>query len=130
MIDRVDSVPVWPPREGLYATTLVKGGPRVAVRIWFGAPVIDGEEQDRAPRWNVEVDGRTDRWEKDAGGVYRCRVAFEIDRFWPYVAREPIDEAGYRTLVAKGVWARKHAPDHPNAQPHKAVDFNTLAPRF
>lgn len=125
----IEPVAAWPPREGHYATTLVKNGPRVPVRIWFGAPIIDGEEQDRAPRWNVETDGRTDRWEKNDDG-YRCRVALDVDRFWPYVAREPITEEEYRFLVADADHARTWRPDHPKAQPRKAVDFNTLPMRF
>lgn len=121
----IEPVAAWPPIAGTYATRLVRGGPRVAVRIWFGPPIIDGEEQDRAPRWNVGADGRTDRWEKNDDG-YRCRVALEVDWFWPYVAREPIAESEYRFLLAHSAWAREHAPDHPKAQPRKAVDFNTI----
>lgn len=130
MRDDLESVPAWPPQEGYFATTLVKGGPRVAIRIFFGPPVIDGEEQDRAPRWNVEVDGRTDHWERDEGNIYRCRVAFEVEGFWPWCAREPISEPEYRFLVADAEWARKHAPDHPKANPYKPVDFMTLPVRF
>jgi hypothetical protein len=124
----LESVPAWPPVPGFYATALVKGGPRVAIRIWYGLPIIGDEEQDRGPRWNVSVDGRTDRWERDEGNIYRCRVAFDVDRFWPYCAREPITEAEYRFLVADAEWTREHAPNHPKARPHKPVDFNTLLP--
>lgn len=122
-------VQLWPPQEGFYAIKLVRGGPRVAVRIWFGPAIIDGEEQDRAPGWFVEIDGRTDRWEKDDTG-YRCRVPLEVDRAWPFCAKDPITESEYRYLVAHAGWAREHSPDHPKAQPRKAVDYHSLAPRF
>ena len=51
----------WPPIAGHYATRLVKDGPRVAVKIWYGAAIIAGEEQDRGHDWRVEIDGKTDR---------------------------------------------------------------------
>jgi len=121
------SIPLWPPREGFYATKLVSGGPRVAVRIWFGAAIIDGEEQDRGHDWRVEIDGRTDRWERDDTG-YRCRVALSVEAAWPFCAKDPITESEYRYLTAHATWAREHAPNHPKASPRKPVDFNSLLP--
>ena len=61
----VDHVPIWPPREGYYAMTMVRGGVLVPVRIWFGPAVINGEEQDRGHDWRCEIDGRTDLIEGD-----------------------------------------------------------------
>jgi hypothetical protein len=55
-------------------------------------------------------------------------VAFEVDRFWPWCAREPIDQSEYRFLVASAEWARKHAPESPKANPRKPVDFLTYTP--
>ena len=124
-----EPVQAWPPTPGHYATTLVKNGPRVAVLIWFGAPIIDGEEQDRSHRWNIEVDGATDRWEKGDDG-YRCRVALDIDSFWPWVARDPIEPSEYQYLKAHSAWAKEHAPHHPKAAPRSPVDFHTLPIRF
>jgi len=129
MSERV-SVPVWPPIAGHYAMKLARGGVRVPVRIWYGLAIIDGETQDRAPGWFCEIDGRSDRWERDADTGYRCRVPLEIDRAWPYCGGEPITEAEYRFLVADAAHAREWRPDHPKAQPRKAVDFNTLPMRF
>ena len=123
-------VAVWPPIAGHYATRLVKDGPRVAVRIWYGAAVIAGEEQDRGHDWRVEIDGRTDRWELDADTGYRCRVALELERAWPFCAKDKITEAEFRYLTAHAGWAREHSPNHPKANPRKAVDFNTLPVRF
>jgi len=126
----MEPVSAWPPRAGHYTIKLARGGVRVPVRIWYGAAIIDGEEQDRSPGWFCEIDGRTDRWERDADTGYRCRVALEIDRAWPFCAREPITEAEYRFLTADAAHARQWRPEHPKAQPRKAVDFNTLPMRF
>ncbi len=124
-MSRLEAVPVWPPIAGHYAMKLTRGGVRVPVRIWFGAPVVDGEELDRSPRWCVEIDGRTDCVEKDDDG-YRCTVPIDVTAAWPYCAKEPIKEHVYRFLVAHAGWARDHAPDHPKAKPREAVDFNTI----
>lgn len=120
-------VQAWPPTAGYYSTSLVRRGPRVAVRIWFGPAVIDGEEQDRAPGWYCEVDGRTDRLERDDTG-YRCRVPLDVDTVWPFCAKDPITESEYRYLLAHARWAKEHRPEHPKASPRQAVDFNTLLP--
>ena len=111
------------PVAGFYKTRLIRGGPLVPVRLWFGAPVIDGEEQDRAPRWCIEVAGKTDRIEKDeANPEYRGRVLLDVYRYWPYCATYPIDEAEYNYLTAHAEWATQHAKHMPDAQPRKAID--------
>lgn len=120
-------VSVWPPVAGHYAIKLVRGGPRVPVRIWFGLPIIDGEEQDRAHGWFVEVDGRTNRVERDDEG-YRCSVPLSVESVWPFCAKDPITEAEYRFLIAHAAWARDYAPEHPKASPREPVDFSTLLP--
>lgn len=125
----MEPVAAWPPVAGFYATRLVRGGPRVAVRIWFGPAVIDGEEQDRGHDWRVEIDGRTDRLERGEDG-YTCRVALEADAAWPFCAKEPIAESEYRYLLDHAGWVRAHQPEHPKAHPRKPVDFNALPLRF
>jgi hypothetical protein len=119
-------VPVWPPTPGLYALRLVRGGPLVAVRIWHGAAVIAGEEQDRAPGWYCEIDGRTDRWDKEQ----QCLVPLEIDRAWPFCARRPIPQRDYLYMLEHARWTREHRPDDPKARPREPVDFHTLPTRF
>lgn len=114
------------PVAGHYAIKLVRGGHRVACRIWFGQPVIDGEVQDRSPRWCVEIDGRTDRFDKEQG----CRVPLELERAWPFCAKDPITVAEYRHLLRRAEWAREHAPEHPAANPRKQVDFHAIKPPF
>ena|ERR1700761_6994641 len=122
----VESFSVWPPTAGYYATRLVKGGPRVAVRIWFGNALIDGEEQDRGVDWRCEIDGRSDFVERDRETGYKCRVALHIDSAWPFCAKDPITEREYSYLVAHSGWAKEHSPHHPKASPQQRVDFNTM----
>lgn len=118
------------PVAGFYKVRLVRGGPVVPVRIYWGRAIIDGEEQDRGFDWRCEIDGRTDRWERDDDTDYRCRVPLEVDRAWPWCAREPVTVAEYQFLVSHAAWAKEHQPEHPKASPRKAVDFHTLPLRF
>lgn len=117
------SLPVWPPTPGFYQMTLVRNGPLVPVRIWFGAAVIDGEEQDRGDDWHCEINGETDYIEKDKDNPeYRCRLPLPIDRVWPFCARRPISEGDYRFMVDTAEHAVKWRPDKPQAHPRKAID--------
>lgn len=118
-------VQLWPPTAGTYQTKLVAGGPFVPVRIWFGAPIVDGEALDRSPRWCVAIDGATDRLEQDKESGYRCRVPLDPLAVWPHCARYPISAANYEYMVAHSAWA-KDVPDHPKAKPRKRVDFLTM----
>lgn len=119
-------IPIWPPVEGHYATRLTRGGPRVPVRIWFGQPIIDGELQDRSPRWCVEIDGKTDRVVKDEETGAFCTVPLDVEMAWPFCARDPVKPHEYRFLVSDAEHAREHRPEHPKANPRQAVDFNTI----
>ena len=112
------------PQAGFYRAALVKGGPLVAIRIWFGAPVVDGEEQDRAPRWCVEADGHTDEL------VEGTRQLLDVYRFWPWCGRSPLTKARYDHMLAYARWCRAHAPDRPEANPTQAVKWNDTKPRF
>jgi hypothetical protein len=123
-------LPIWPPTPGFYAMSLTRGGPRVAVRIWFGHAVIDGDEQDRGDDWRCEIDGRCDFIERDRDTGYKCRVALPVDRAWPLCAKQPIEESEYRYLVAHARWAKQHQPYHPKSSPQQAVDFNTMPTPF
>ena len=116
-------IPVWPPIPGFYTMSLIRGGPLVPVRIWFGNAIIDGEEQDRGHDWRCEIDRRTDCIEKDeAHPEYRCLVAMPIDRAWPFCAKRPIDEATYKFMKAHADWAVENAPHLPDAKPRQKID--------
>ena len=39
---------------------------------------------------------------------------------------EPVTEVEWQYLVAHQAWAAEHAPNHPKAEPRRAVDFNTI----
>lgn len=109
------------PQSGYFKSRLVRGGPYVGIRIHWGTPVVDGEEQDRSPRWLVTVDGAPDFVETGDAG-YQCRVLHDIYRYWPHCAKRPIPEHEYRFLIDKAKWAKAHATDRPEASPRKAVD--------
>jgi hypothetical protein len=112
------------PVAGYYRVRKINGGMWVAVRIWFGAPIIDGEEQDRSHRWCVEVDGKTCRFDREAGH----RVPLDAHDVWPFAARHPITRGEYGFLRKRAAWARDHAPEHPAAKPHEPIDLRKLKP--
>lgn len=112
------------PEPGFYATRLVRGGIEVGCMIWFGLPVIDGERQDRAPRWCIAIDGRSDRLDKEQ----QARVPLDALDHWPLQRRISASEFAFMRRRAR--WAREHAPDHPAANPYQRIDLGALAPRF
>jgi hypothetical protein len=120
------------PVAGFYATRLVRGGIEVPVRIWFGAPIVDGDELDRSPRWCVELDGKTTKTERDPDTGYEARVPLDPlhDGVWPFCARKPITESEFAFLTRRAAWAREHQPEHPAATPRERVDVRRLPPVF
>lgn len=104
------------PTAGHYAMRLVRNGPLVPVRIWFGPPhdPVTGEELDRSPRYQAQIAG------KEA----------DIDRVWPWCAKNPIAENEYRYMLDVSQWATEHAPREPEAKPREPVDVTTMRPLF
>jgi hypothetical protein len=102
------------PTEGFYRMRLVRGGPLVGIRIWFGPPLEPWtrEEMDRAPRWNAEVNN----------------LHAEFDRVWPACMRERIDEDEYRFLTDRCGWARMWDGFDPMGQPTKRVNWDDASP--
>lgn len=111
MIPRIDI-----PEAGFYRTKLARGGPWCGVRIWFGAPPDPetGELLDRSHRWQAEINGN----------------ACDIDAVWPHVAGRFIDKAEYEYLVALSKHAKTYAPEMPEAEPTRGIDFNKTRPVF
>lgn len=104
------------PVAGWYKVRLVRGGPWVGVRVWFGPPLDPetGEELDRSPRWQAVQDG----------------AFVDVWRLWPGCALHPIDEAEYAFRCARSEHAKRFAPHEPEASPTSAIDLNRLAPLF
>jgi hypothetical protein len=120
------------PRAGYYRTRLIRGGIMVPVEIWFGRPIIDGEVQDRSPRWCCMVDGRTDREDFDDDGNYLGRVPLDpiLDDVWTHCCDEPISYHEYEFLTRRRRWAKDNDPEHPAANPHEPIDVRKLKPAF
>lgn len=97
------------PVAGYYRMKLRRGGMYVAVRIWHGPPhdPVTGEELDRSWRFQATINGEP----------------AELDRVWPSCAGEPITEAEAAYLTNLQAWGREHAPDSPQANPHRKVDL-------
>jgi hypothetical protein len=110
----MDPVRIDIPIAGFYQTRLIKGGPWVAVRIWWGFPseLTPEETVDRLPAWNAERDG------KPVG----------ILEVWPHVSGRPIPESEYKFLLARAAHASRYLPDSPFAQPRRRVDMNKAPP--
>lgn len=100
------------PEPGYYATRLVRRGPEVAARIWMEPPIdpITKEPMDRPPMMLATLGGKP----------------IDPHRLWVMVAGRTIDKAKFDYLSGVKTWAEQHAPDAPEANPKKAVDFNTL----
>lgn len=126
MIDPSNPVP------GFYRLRLVAKGIGVPVRIWFGQPIVDGEELDRSPRLCVEVNGRTCRFERDADDNIIGRVPLDplADNVWPYCAADPITQHEFEFMKRRATWATEFAPDHPAANPYEPVNVRSLPPAF
>jgi hypothetical protein len=74
------------PVAGHYLVKLRKGGPPVALRLWWGPPLDPetGEPMDRAPRWNCMLNG-----------VQPVDVA----DYWPGCAKLPISAAEHDRIA-------------------------------
>ena len=108
-----------------YRARLAKLGPFVGVKVWHGAPFIDGDDVDRSPRWQALVSTET-----TARAVLMGEhLPVEVDGV-TLRNLEPIAEHEYRFMVADAAHARDWRPDHPKAEPRKAVDYHSLKPRF
>jgi len=90
--DGIAAVETWPPIAGFYEKPWMvpdQAGARVKrwmpIRIWF-APSRDpetGEEGDRSPLWQCEIDGHP----------------AQIEDAWPECVGRPITEAAYVELL-------------------------------
>lgn len=110
------------PTEGTYATRLVKGGPRVPVRL-----VLE------AKRWRAIVNGEpqpqsyTD--EEVEALVFFCVLNGSLAKH-PFVKllafAKAIDESDYERMIARLAWAKENAPDDPCMHPGTAINLTRL----
>lgn len=91
------------PVAGFYKRRMVRGGPWVGVKLWYGPPAdpITGEPLDRSPRWQALVNG----------------IDAEPYDAWVSACGHPITEAEYSTLT--GV-----------EEPHQPLDWKRGKPVF
>lgn len=80
------------PVEGLYRVRLVRHGPFVGVRIWYGQPLdpVTRDPLDRSLRWQATVNGDD----------------IPLERVWPACAEARIDRPEYDRLCALQKWGR------------------------
>jgi hypothetical protein len=102
------------PVAGFYRTRLVKDGPPVALRIWFGNPrdPSTGDEMDRAPQWFATMNGTQ---------------VVEAARFWPGCAADPISFGDYLHICRRSATLD---PADPYFDPTKPIDKSIAPPPF
>jgi len=104
---------------------LGKDRPFIPVMTFFAGPWVDGEEQDRSPRWQALV-----RLETSGRAILMGdEVPIEVDGV-SLRNIEKISEADYRYMVAHADYATKHAPHLPDASPKQAISWNRTKPVF
>lgn len=104
---------------------LVRDGPWVGIVTWFGAPVIDGEEQDRSHSWQCMI--RTETTSRLILFGDNCPI--EVDGI-SLRNIERIDEPTYRYMIDTAKYATAYRPDMPAAAPTTAIDWNRRRPIF
>lgn len=97
---------------------LVKGAPFIGVVTWYGAPVVDGEELDRSPRWQALVRNET----TSRAILMGDEIPIEVDGTF-LRSIEKIDEAAYRYLIVHSAYATQRAPHMPDASPQKSINW-------
>lgn len=112
------------PQPGFYATRLIKGGIEVPCMVWFGQPVIEGQRQERAARWCIAIDGRSDWRDREQ----QCYVPLDALDYWPLARR--ISAREYAFMRRRARWAREFQPEHPAANPYTRIELGALPPRF
>jgi len=101
------------PAPGKYMGRIVKGGPMVPVEL-------------RDVSWRDE-DGEL--MEDERFELLICgEVSVLPEHSWPYLCRQPIDDAEYEYQLAKGKWAQQHAPYQPEANTTQPVNIDELPP--
>lgn len=90
------------------AGVLIKDAPLVPCRIWMHQAIDADGQLLEDEVLHCEVNGR----ERDP------------EEEWPWLCKRPISREEYRHLMAVRAWARKYAPESPDADPTKGIDWN------
>lgn len=109
------------PVAGFYRARLVKGGPWVPVRIWFGPPP-DPDDPDGPPL------DRSHRWQAIVGDD--LVTGHDVQDVWIRASGEPVDRQRYDYMRAVRDWAMRADPSAPEANPTKPVNLRTMRPLF
>ena len=112
MAPRVDR-----PMPGYFKRRLIRGGVWVPVLVFRPCPI------DLEP----ETWGWIDRWPTLLAYTDGRQI---VDAYNVWTSLRPITQHEYEYLLSVNQWAREHAPEEPQAQPHKAVDLDTLPAIF
>lgn len=103
---------------GLYAITLTKGGVEVAAEVRYG-PTPDEDFPDN------DMSERPHYWTVWANGLLHRGPSVQID--WMIIGRR-ITKDEFDWLIEDRQWAKAWDPQSAEANPHKRVDVNLLAP--
>ncbi len=108
-----------------WSARLIKNGPYIGVLTWHGAPIRDGEEQDRSHSWQCLVRNETTSRAILTGD--HCPI--EVDGVMLRNI-EPITKAQYQYLIAHSEYSTKYAPRNADAAPGEPVDLMKIRPPF
>ena len=111
------------PQVGYYKLRLVKGGPFVPARIIRICHCTIGAEGDRPHEWFFTCD----RYPPLSAEINGQEA--DVARVWAYGRK--IKPSEYDHLTALREWAKRHAPQEPEANPRHAPDLMSMAiPQF
>jgi hypothetical protein len=103
----------------------------VPVRVFFGPPLDPdtGEEMDRAPLWQLEINGVNAGYPERPACI-SGRPVDSLEGIWPECKSEPIDKAEYDYRVARADWAEQHDENDPFGGTGAKVDPMTATLPF
>lgn len=99
------------PQVGWYKRRLIRGGPWVPARIW----------RERAIDFQTDKPGDLDD--------LLCQVGDKLKNpsdQWPWLHNAPISEADYDFMRRARTWAKNYAPNEPEANEDKPIDWNQV----
>jgi hypothetical protein len=120
------------PQAGYFTCRLAKGALPVAVEIFWGSPICNGEVLDRSPRWCCTVNGSPDRLDYSDDGQLLGRVPIDplLDDIWTRCCGNPISAKEFDFLLKRSRWAREFDSSHPAANPTRPINRREMKPVF